>query len=56
MIKSKKFKNTTFKITIKADIPPQFLNNFVSLDVTRDGNTLRMINYEVIEKIISKKA
>ena len=53
---SKKLKKTTFKIIIKADIPPQFLNNFVSLDATRDGNTLRMINYEVIEKIISKKA
>jgi len=32
------------------------LNNFVSLDVIRDGNTLRMVKYEIIEKIKSKKA
>ena len=53
--RTKKLKKTTFKIIVKADIPPQFLNNFVSLDVIRDGNILRMVKYEIIEKIISKK-
>ena len=51
---SKKLKNNIFKITIEGEIPLEFLNSFVSLDVTRDGNTLRMVKYEVIEKKISK--
>ncbi len=54
--RSKRLKNKTFKIIVEGDIPLQFLNNFVSLDVIRDGNILRMINYEVIEKINSKKS
>ena len=54
--RSKRLKNATFKIIIQGDISLQFLNNFVSLDVIRDGNILRMLNYEVIEKKISKKA
>ena len=53
---SKKLKNTTFKIIIEGDMSLQFLNNFVSLDVIKDGNTLRMVKYEIIEKITSKKA
>ena len=53
--RTKSLKNTTFKIIIEGNIPLQFLNNFVSLDVIRDGNTLRMVKYEVIEKIKSKK-
>ena len=53
--RSKRSKNTNFKIIIEGEIPLQFLNNFISLDVTRDGNTLRMVKYEVIEKIKSKK-
>ena len=53
---SKRLKNQTFKIIIEGEISLQFLNNFVSLDVIRDGNILRMVKYEVIEKIISKKA
>ena len=51
---AKKFKNSNFKIIIEGDIPLKVLNNFVSLDVNRHGNTLRMIKYEVIEKTISK--
>tara|TARA_Y100000991_G_C21803272_1_gene276335 strand:- start:88 stop:669 length:582 start_codon:yes stop_codon:yes gene_type:complete len=47
---AKKLKNPNFKIIIEGDIPLKFLNYFVSLDVNRDGNTLRMIKYEVIEK------
>ena len=52
---SKRSKYSTFKIIIEGEIPLQFLNNFVSLDVIRDGNTLRMVRYEIIEKIKSKK-
>ena len=48
---SKKLKNNTFKITIEGEISLQFLNSFVSLDVLREGKTLQMIKYEVIEKI-----
>ena len=52
---SKKLKNPTFKIIIEGEIPLKFLNSFVSLDVIKDGSTLRMVEYEMIEKIISKK-
>ena len=53
---SKRSKYSTFKIIIEGEIPLQFLNNFVSLDVIRDGNTLRMVKYEIIEEIKSEKA
>ena len=49
-------KNATFKIIIEGEIPLQFLKNFVSLDVIREGNILRMVKYEIIEKIQSKKS
>ena len=52
---SKRSKYSTFKIIIEGESPLQFLNNFVSLDVIRDGNTLRMVKYEIIEKIKSEK-
>ena len=52
---SKRSKYSTFKIIIEGEIPLQFLNNFVSLDVIRDGNTLKMVKYEIIEKIKSEK-
>ena len=52
---SKRSKYTTFKIIIEGEISLQFLNNFVSLDVIRDGSTLRMVKYEIIEKIKSEK-
>ena len=51
---SKKLKNSTFKIIIKGEISLKMLNNFVSLDVIREGHTLRMDKYEIIEKIKSK--
>ncbi len=54
--RSKRFKNANFKITVEGNISAQFLNNFVSLDVIREGSTLRMVKYEVIEKILFKKA
>ena len=52
---SKRLKNNTFKLVIEGEVSLQFLNNFVSLDVIRDGSTLRMVNYEIIEKRKSKK-
>ena len=47
---SKKSKKITFKIIIEGEISLKLLNNFISLDVTRKGNTLRLVKYEVIEK------
>ena len=52
---SKRSKYSTFKIIIEGEISLQFLNNFVSLDLIRDGNTLKMVKYEIIEKIKSEK-
>ena len=43
-------KNKKFKLVIKGELSLKLLNNFVSLDVVRDGNSLRLLNYEVIEK------
>jgi len=51
---SKKLKNNSFKITIEGEISIEFLNHFVSVDVTRKDNALRMTKFEVIEKNISK--
>ena len=53
---SKRLKNPTFKIIVEGEISLKFLNNFVSLDVVRDGNILRMIKCEIIEKIKSAKS
>ena len=53
---SKRSKYSNFKIIIEGEISLQCLNNFVSLDVIRDGTTLRMVKYEIIEKIKSEKA
>ena len=53
---SRKLKDPTFKIIVEGEISLQFLKNFVSLDVIRDGNKLRMVKYEIIEKIKSAKS
>ena len=53
---SKRLKSTIFKIIVEGEISLQFLNNFVSLDVIRDGNILRMVKCEIIEKIKSEKS
>ena len=47
-------KNKNFKLVIKGDISIELLNSFVSLDVIRDGNSLKLLNCEVIEKNFSK--
>ena len=53
-IKSKKLKNKNFKLVIKGELSLELLHSFVSLDINRDGNSLKIINYEVIEKNLSK--
>ena len=49
-----KSKNKNFKLVIKGEISLEFLHSFVSLDINRDGNSLKLINYEVIEKNLSE--
>ena len=51
--KSKNLKNKNFKLVIKGDISIELLHSFVSLDINRDGNSLKLIKYEVIEKNLS---
>ena len=53
--KLKNSKNKNFKLVIKGELSLGILNSFVSLDVIRNGNSLTLINYEVIEKNLSKK-
>ena len=52
--KSKNFKNKNFKLVIKGELTLELLHSFVSLDINRDGNSLKLINYEVIEKNLSR--
>jgi len=52
--KLKNLKNKNFKLVIKGELSLELLNSFVSLDITRDGNSLKLINYEVIEKDFSE--
>ena len=53
-LKQKNLKNKNFKLVIKGELPLKLLNNFLSLDVIRDGNSLKLVNYEVIEKDLTK--
>ena len=52
--KLKNLKNKNFKLVIKGELSLELLNNFVSLEVNRDGNSLKLLNYEVIGKSSSK--
>ena len=54
-IKSKNLKNKNFKLVIKGELSLDLLHSFVSLDINRDGNSLELIKYEVIEKNLSKE-
>jgi len=54
-IKSKNLKNKNFKLVIKGEISLELLHSFVSLDINRDGNSLKLIKYEVIKKNLSEK-
>ncbi len=52
--KLKKLKNKNFKLVIKGELSLELLNSFVSLDINRQGNALKLLSYEVIEKDFSK--
>ena len=52
--KLKNLKNKNFKLSIKGELSLELLNNFVSLDVNRDGNSLKLLNYKVIGRNPSK--
>ena len=52
--KLKNLKNKNFKLVIKGELSLELLNNFVSLDINREGNSLKLLNYEVISKNFSK--
>ena len=51
---SKKPNNNLFKIILKGEIPIEFIHSFLSLDVMRVGNTLKMHHFEVVDKEYSK--
>ena len=53
--KGQNLKNKNFKLVIKGELSLEMLNSFLSLDVIRDKNSLKLVNYEVIEKNISIK-
>ena len=53
--KLKNLKSKNFKLVIKGELSLELLHSFVSLDINRDGNSLQLINYEVIEKNLSEK-
>ena len=52
--KSKKLRNKNFKLVIKGELSLELLNSFVSCDINREGNSLKLIGYEVIEKDLPK--
>ena len=52
--KLKNLKNKNFKLVIKGELSLELLKSFVSLDVIRDGNSLKLLRYEVIEKNLQK--
>ena len=52
--KLKNSKNKTFKLIIKGELSLELLNTFVSLDVNRYGNSLKLLNYKVIGRDPSK--
>ena len=52
--KLKNSKNKNFKLVIKGELSLELLNSFVSLDINRDGNALKLIKYDVIEKDFSQ--
>ena len=52
--KLRNLKNKNFKLVIKGEISLELLHSFVSLDINRDGNSLELINYEVVDKNLSE--
>ena len=52
--KLKNLKNKNFKLIIKGELSLEILNSFVSLDIEREGNSLKLVKCEVIEKDLSE--
>ena len=52
---SNKLKNNNFKLVIEGELSLDILRNFLSLEVVREGSTLRMVKYEVVEEFLSEK-
>jgi len=52
--KLKNLKNKNFKLVIKGELSPKLLKSFVSLDINREGNALKLTRYKVIEKDLSE--
>ena len=50
-----KLKNKNFKLVVKGELSLELLNSFISLDVVRDGNLLKLLKYEVIDENLSNK-
>ena len=48
-------KNKNFKLVLKGELSLELINSFVSLDVIRVGNSSKLLEYEVIEKNLSKE-
>ena len=42
-------KKKSFKLILKGELPLNLINSFLSIDALREGNTLHMENFEVIE-------
>ena len=42
-------KNKSFKLILKGELPLNLINSFLSIDALRNGNSLQMENFEVIE-------
>ncbi len=49
-LKGQNLKKKNFKLIIKGDLSLKLLNSFVSCDLMRDGHSLELLNYEIIEK------
>ena len=49
-LKQQNLKNKNFKLTVKGELSLELLNSFLSLDVIRDGNSLKLFKYEIIQK------
>ena len=52
--KLRNLKNKNFKLVIKGELSLKLLNCFVSLDIKRDGNSLQLIRFVVIDQNLSK--
>ena len=52
--KLKNLKNKNFKLVLKGELSLELLNSFVSLEVFREGNALKLLKWEVIKKNSSK--